>query len=110
MPDHYRVSDYGQVVADPVRMAACARAIGQRVKPGGVVVDLGAGVGLFALLARQSGARIVFSIEPADAVRPVPIRRNTQCPLCGDAPTITTLALQEAPVCNLSSELQAVGA
>jgi len=68
MIDRYKVSDYGQMVADPVRMAAYARAIEQQVKPGGVVVDLGAGVGLFALLARQAGARLVFAIEPNEAI------------------------------------------
>jgi len=68
MMDRYNVSDYGEMVADPVRMAAYARAIEQRVKAGGVVVDLGAGVGLFALLARQAGARLVFAIEPNEAI------------------------------------------
>jgi len=41
--------------------------------------------------------------------RTVPIRRNARCPLCGDAPTITALSLQEGPVCDLSPALHVVG-
>jgi len=64
-------------------------------------VILGIGSPLANRILKYDGLRTQF--------RTVPIRKNAQCPLCGDAPTITTLSLQEAPVCDLSSALQAVG-
>src|SRR5262245_56271912 len=51
-------------LADRERLASFERAIMSAVKPGDVVVDLGAGIGLLSLLACRAGARKVYAIEP----------------------------------------------
>src|SRR5688500_1938693 len=50
-------------------MGAYARALEATVRPGSVVVDLGTGTGIMALLACRLGARRVFAIEPDDAIQ-----------------------------------------
>ena len=64
----YSVLDYGAMARDGARMNAYAGAIAAVVKPGMVVVDLGAGTGIHSLLAAKAGARIVHAIEPNPAV------------------------------------------
>ena len=64
----YSVHDYGAMIADRVRMEAYAEALRQAVKPGSVVLDLGSGAGIFALLACRLGARHVYAIEPSDII------------------------------------------
>lgn len=56
------------MVADAPRMDAYVGALRQTVKPGSVVVDLGSGPGLFALLACEMGARRVYAIEPDNVI------------------------------------------
>jgi len=65
----YSVSDYGSMIADSVRMDAFVQALRQAVKPESVVLDLGTGTGIFALLACQFGARRVYAVEPNDAIQ-----------------------------------------
>lgn len=65
----YSVSAYGQMFADSIRMDAYVRALRQSVKPGSVVLDIGTGTGVCALLACQLGARRVYAIEPGDAIQ-----------------------------------------
>jgi type I protein arginine methyltransferase len=57
------------MIVDRGRMDAYVRALRQAIKPGAVVVDLGCGPGLFALIACQLGARRVFAIEPNDVIQ-----------------------------------------
>jgi protein arginine N-methyltransferase 1 len=57
------------MITDGPRMAAYVQALRQAVKPGAVVLDIGAGTGIFALLAGQFGARRVYAIEPNDAIQ-----------------------------------------
>ncbi|MGH9371407.1 MAG: 50S ribosomal protein L11 methyltransferase, partial [Vicinamibacterales bacterium] len=64
----YSIADYGAMIADQVRMGAFARALRQVIAPGAVVVDIGTGTGIFALLACRFGARRVYAIEPDDAI------------------------------------------
>jgi protein arginine N-methyltransferase 1 len=64
----YSVAEYGAMIADEVRTEAFARALGDAVKPGSIVLDIGTGTGIFALLACQLGARRVYGIEPSDAI------------------------------------------
>lgn len=59
----YSVLDYGLMADDGVRMSAYARAIERAVKPGSVVLDLGSGTGVCALLAARAGARHVYAID-----------------------------------------------
>ncbi len=65
----YNVAGYGEMIADRVRMDAYARALRAAVKPETVVLDLGAGTGIFTLLACRFGARRVYAIDPDDALQ-----------------------------------------
>lgn len=64
----YSIAAYGAMISDAVRTGAYARALQAALRPGGVVVDLGAGTGIFALLAARHGARRVYAIEPGEAI------------------------------------------
>ncbi len=60
----YRLISYGDMITDRPRMDAYAQALQQAVSPGCVVVDIGAGTGIFSLLACQLGAGHVHAVEP----------------------------------------------
>ncbi len=60
----YSLHFYGQMLADAPRMDAYAAALRQTIRPDSVVMDLGCGPGVFALLACQLGARRVYAVEP----------------------------------------------
>jgi protein arginine N-methyltransferase 1 len=64
----YDISAYGRMITDKGRMDAYSEALRCSVSPHSVVLDLGAGTGIFAILACQFGARKVFAIEPSDAI------------------------------------------
>lgn len=64
----YDLIGYGGMVADSVRTEAYADALRDAVKPDSVVLDIGTGTGLFALLACRFGARRVYAVEPSDAI------------------------------------------
>jgi len=82
-------------------MGPLAGVIGTLQATEALKIILGIGRPLANRILKYDGLRTQF--------RTVPIRRNAQCPLCGYAPTITTLSLQEAPVCDLSPALQGMG-
>jgi protein arginine N-methyltransferase 1 len=65
----YRLSDYGRMIADQGRTEAYAESLKRRVTAASVVVDIGTGTGIFALLAGRLGARKVYAIEPSDAIQ-----------------------------------------
>jgi protein arginine N-methyltransferase 1 len=64
----YTVQNYGEMMTDPRRMDAYERAIRTACRPGSVVLDLGAGTGIMALLACRAGAARVYAIETSDAI------------------------------------------
>jgi type I protein arginine methyltransferase len=64
----YSISDYGSMIADTVRMDAYTRALQSTVKPGSVVIDLGAGTGIMSLLSCRLGAKKVFAVETGYAI------------------------------------------
>ena len=64
----YSVGDYGDMIADKVRMDPYAYALKAAVESGSVVLDIGTGTGMHALLACKFGARQVYAIEPNDAI------------------------------------------
>jgi protein arginine N-methyltransferase 1 len=64
----YSVLDYSWMAADGVRMDAYARAIARAVKPGSVVVDIGAGTGICSLIAARAGAARVHAVDTNPAI------------------------------------------
>ncbi len=62
------VDEHRQYLADQARISAFRRAITEVVKPGSVVVDLGAGSGIMGLMACQAGAGRVYAIESTDLI------------------------------------------
>jgi protein arginine N-methyltransferase 1 len=64
----YTISQYGKMYTNKARISAYVRVLRHLVTPNSVVLDLGAGTGIFALLACRYGARRVYVIEPDDAI------------------------------------------
>src|SRR5687768_6067497 len=64
----YSVHFYGQMLADTSRMEAHSAALRRAVRPDSVVLDLGCGPGVFALLACKFGARRVYAVEPDSTI------------------------------------------
>ena len=64
----YSLRFYGQMLADTSRMDAYTEALRRTVTPDSVVMDLGSGPGVFAMLACKFGARRVYAIEPASVI------------------------------------------
>jgi type I protein arginine methyltransferase len=56
------------MLADTVRMDAYQAALERVVHPGCVVLDIGAGTGMMALLACRLGARKVYAVDPGDSI------------------------------------------
>src|SRR6185295_17214434 len=64
----YSLHFYGQMLADAPRMDAYAAALRHTVNRDSVVMDLGCGPGVFALLACKLGARRVYAVEPNNVI------------------------------------------
>lgn len=64
----YSIGDYGDMIADKVRMDPYVYALKAVIEPDSVVLDIGTGTGMHALLACKFGARKVYAIEPNDAI------------------------------------------
>ena len=64
----YSLHFYGRMLADTPRMNAYVEALRRSVTPDSVVLDLGSGPGVFALLACKFGARRVYAIEPDNTI------------------------------------------
>ncbi len=56
------------MIGDRERFAAYGKAIAKTVRPGDVVLEIGCGPGVFALLASQSGARKVYAVDSEEIV------------------------------------------
>ena len=71
-PQHYNtmysISDYGEMIADHVRMDAYAYALKAVIKPDSIVLDIGTAAGIHALLACKFGAKKVYAVESNDAI------------------------------------------
>ncbi len=59
----YSLIDYCNMLMDEVRVNTYVEALRHAIKPGDVVLDLGAGAGFFSVLACQFGASKVYAIE-----------------------------------------------
>jgi protein arginine N-methyltransferase 1 len=64
----YNLHEYGRMVRDRVRMDAYTLVLERSVRPTSVVLDIGAGIGTFSLLAARFGARRVFALESGDVI------------------------------------------
>ena len=67
-PAGYTLGGYGEMIAPTQRMHGYLAALRKAIRPGSIVLDIGAGTGIFSLLACKLGAGHVHSVEPDDAV------------------------------------------
>ena len=65
---NYSIYDYGTMITDAGRMDAYTQALQKTVKPGSIVLDIGTGTGIFALIACELGAKQVYAIETNSAI------------------------------------------
>jgi protein arginine N-methyltransferase 1 len=65
----YSLGAYGSMVADRVRVETYAEALRRIVRKGSVVVEIGTGPGIFAVLACQFGAERVYAIEASEIIQ-----------------------------------------
>jgi SAM-dependent methyltransferase len=64
----YGVYEYCAMVEDRRRVAAYRSALERTINPESVVLDVGTGIGLFAILAAKLGARRVYGLEHSETV------------------------------------------
>jgi len=57
------------MIADRVRCGAYMKALRAVIRPGAVVMDIGTGPGIMAVLACQLGAKRVYAIEPGEIIQ-----------------------------------------
>jgi protein arginine N-methyltransferase 1 len=57
------------MITDSGRMSLYEKALRETIRPGAVVLDIGAGTGIFSLLACQMGASKVYAVEPDNALQ-----------------------------------------
>lgn len=65
----YDLTGYGNMIACEPRMSAYAAALRGAITPGCTVIDIGAGPGLFSILACRYGAGRVIAIEPDPSIK-----------------------------------------
>jgi protein arginine N-methyltransferase 1 len=65
----YNLSSYGEMIADRIRVEAFKQALRGAIRPGAVVMDIGTGPGIMAVLACQLGASRVYAIEPSNVAQ-----------------------------------------
>lgn len=61
--DYYMPMLYYHMFVDPLKAAAYIRALERQVKPGMRVLDVGAGTGIFSVVAARLGAERVWAVE-----------------------------------------------
>jgi protein arginine N-methyltransferase 1 len=65
----YDIHSFARMIRDRVRTDAYAEALHSCVGLDSVVLDMGTGVGIWALLACQFGARKVYAVDPNQAIQ-----------------------------------------
>lgn len=79
-PSGYMITSYGDMVSSEPRMSAYAEALRQTITPGCTVIDIGAGFGIFSLLACKFGAGQVIAIEPNEVAALIePMAKANDC-------------------------------
>jgi protein arginine N-methyltransferase 1 len=106
----YSIAGYGEMIADQPRMRAYAEALRRTVQPSTVVLDIGTGTGIFALLAARLDARKVYAIEPSYVIEVA--RATAAANGCADRITFiqalsTEVALEE-PADLVVSDLRGI--
>ncbi len=64
----YNLRDFGHMLTDEVRREAYIEALRRTVRPGSVVLEIGTGPGVFAMVAARLGAAKVIAVEPNDII------------------------------------------
>jgi len=64
----YSVTDFGLMISDERRTDAYVTALQRAVTADSIVLDIGTGTGIFAVLACRFGARHVYAVEPGDGI------------------------------------------
>lgn len=64
----YSIPSFGLMIKDTGRMQPYVQALKEAIKPNSIVLDIGAGTGIFSLLACQFGAKKVYAVEPSNAI------------------------------------------
>ena len=65
----YTLTNFGHMVLNQPRVDAYLAAMAKLIKPGDLVLEIGAGPGVFAMLAARMGARQVIAIECNPSIR-----------------------------------------
>jgi type I protein arginine methyltransferase len=65
----YSLVEYQRMFQDEPRHAAYVEALTRSIKPGDVVIEIGTGFGVYAILAAKLGASKVYAIEMNELVR-----------------------------------------
>jgi protein arginine N-methyltransferase 1 len=109
-PTGYSLSGYGDMINDRRRTEAYAQALRAAMHPGCVVVDIGAGTGIFSLLACHFGAGQVHAVEPDCAIQVA--RQMAVANGCGDRitfhPALSTAITLPRPADVIISDLHGV--
>ncbi|MBC7813257.1 MAG: class I SAM-dependent methyltransferase [Burkholderiales bacterium] len=66
----YTVQNYGRMIGDKIRTDSYIRGLKRAIelRPNAVVLDIGTGTGIFAMMAARFGARHIYAIEPDNAI------------------------------------------
>jgi SAM-dependent methyltransferase len=68
IPEYDSLRIHEMMLLDSVRTAAYQSAVEASVRPGDIVLDIGTGTGVLALLAARAGAGKVYAVEPTGII------------------------------------------